>query len=145
MRTAAFHGRLRNALVGWIGVGATLAATTSVLAFVRVGTRDGLIYAVIAVVLSMAATAVARGVRWVTGTALVVCAGQIGAVVGLVAELVNGIASSKAVDLRALGFAPVVGVSINLVLSGAASALFIWFLFRWLHLRRLTRMSNRDL
>ncbi len=63
---------------------------------------------------------------------LLVCAGQIGAVVGTVLELVDGVAPFKAAQLRRLGFDPNVGVGINLVYSTVALGLFCWFAWRWL-------------
>src|SRR5258705_2831392 len=127
---AAFHRSLRWTVVAWILCGCTLAAVSAVLAFAKVSARDGVVYAVVAVVLAAAAVAVGRGVRWVAALTLLVFAGQIFAVVGLVVELAYGVASGKAAQLRQLGFTPTVGVATNLVLSATAFAVFVWFLLR---------------
>jgi len=136
MFSAAFHRPLRRATVAWILCGCMLAAVSAVLAFAKVSARDGVAYTVVAVVLAAAAVAVGRGVRWVTALILVVFAGQIFAVVGIVVELVYGIAPTKAAQLHQLGFDPTVGVATNLVLSAAAFSVFVWFRLRYLRLRR---------
>jgi hypothetical protein len=61
---------------------------------------------VVAAGLSLVAIGVARSVRWVVAVTLVVCAGQIGAAIGIVLELVYGVAPFKAAQLRRLGFDP---------------------------------------
>ena len=132
---------LRQLVVAWVMVGAALAATAAVLAFARVGARDGIVYCAVAVVLMATAVAVARGVRWVMLVVLATFAGQAAAVFGLILELVYGVASVKADQLRALGFAPLVGVLANLILSTTAFLLFIWFAVRWRHERRAPRAS----
>jgi hypothetical protein len=63
MFAEAFHRPLRYCSAAWVGGGCLLAAVAALLAFARVGVRDGLTYAGIAVVLASAALAVARGVR----------------------------------------------------------------------------------
>jgi hypothetical protein len=53
----------------------------------------------------------------------------------MVAELVVGVDAEKAQRVRLLGFDPVVAVTINLVYSVAAVALFCWLVLRWLRWR----------
>jgi hypothetical protein len=131
MSEAAFHRPLRRAVAGLVGVGAVLAGTTAILSFARVGARDGVVYTLIAVLLAAAAAGIARGVRWLAWLALIVCAGQVGAVVGTVLELVYGVAPVKATQLRALGVAPRAGVAVNLSYSAVGFGLFCWFAVRW--------------
>lgn len=141
-RTQTVHRPLRLSLAGLAVAGAALAVTAAILTFTTDGeVRDGIVYTVVAGGLSLVAIAVARSVRWVVAVTLVVCAGQIGAVIGLVLELVYGVAPFKAAQLRRLGFAPTVGVGINLLYSTVAFGLFCWFARRWLRgrHRRLPR------
>jgi hypothetical protein len=127
----AFHRPLRLAVAGLIGTGVLLAVTAAVLAFTRVGPRDGAIYTVVAAMLAAMAAGIARGVRWLAWLSLVVCAGQLAAVIGTVLELAYGVAPVKAGQLRALGFNPRVGVAINLGFSAIGFGLFCWFAVRW--------------
>jgi hypothetical protein len=62
--------------------------------------------------------------------------GQALAVAGTIIELVVGVDTGKAADLRQLGFDPTIGVVINLLYSAAGVALFGWWLVRWYRLRR---------
>ncbi len=135
---AALGPPLRKLLVAWVLAGAGLAAVAAVLSFTRVSARDGFVYCAVAVVLSAVAVAVARDVRWVTLVVLATCAGQLGALVGLVLELVSGIAPVKADQLRALGFSPVAGILVNVALSATAFGLFAWFAVRWRRWRRVS-------
>lgn len=139
MFAAALHRPLRVLAVGWLLCGCGLAAVSAGLAFARVSARDAVAYTVVAVVLAAVAAAVARGVRWVSALILVVFAGQVFAVAGLLVELAGGVAPAKAAQLRQLGVAPTVGVAVNLALSVAALAIFAWFLLRYLRLRRAGR------
>lgn len=133
MRT--LHRPLRRCLTGLVAVGAGLAATAMIPAFTDDNVRDGIVYTVVAAGLSLVAIGVALSVRWVVDVMLVVCAGQIAAIIGIVLELVYGVAPSKAAQLRRLGFNPTVGVSINLAYSAVAFGLFCWFAGRWLRQR----------
>jgi hypothetical protein len=127
----AVHPPLRRCLIGLVAAGAGLAVTAMVPAFIDGNVRDGIVYTVVAAGLSLVALGVARSVRWVVALTLIVCAGQILAVIGLVLELVYGVAPSKAAQLRRLGFNPTVGVSINLAYSAVAFVLFCWYASRW--------------
>jgi hypothetical protein len=129
------HRPLRRSLTVLVVAGAGIALTAAILAFSEDNVRDGIVYTVVAAGSSLVAVGVARSVRWVVVMTLIVCAGQIAAIIGLVLELVYGIAPSKATQLRALGFNPTLGVGINLAYSTVAFGLFCWFAGRWLRRR----------
>ncbi|HEY1487490.1 MAG TPA: hypothetical protein VGF84_15395 [Micromonosporaceae bacterium] len=131
----AVHPPLRRCLTGLVAAGAGLAVTAMILAFIHDNVRDGVVYTVVAAGLSLVVIGVARSVRWVLAVTLVVCAGQIAAIIGILLELVYGVAPSKATQLRRLGFNPTVGVSINLAYSTVALGLFCWFARCWLRQR----------
>lgn len=139
MATSALHRPLRWSVAALILAGALLAAASAVIAFARMGVRDGAVFTVVAVALILVAVGFARDIRWVVALVIIVYAGQVGAIVGTIFELVYGVAPSKAVQLRELGFDPVIGICINLAYSAAAFALFCWFLIRWFRLRRRGR------
>lgn len=129
------HRPLRRWLTGLAVAGAGLAVAAAILAFVDDNLRDGIVYTVVAAGLSLLAIGIARSVRWVIAATLVVCAGQVAAAIGIVLELVYGVAPFKAAQLRRLGFDPTVGVGINLAYSSVAIGLFCWFTWRWLRRR----------
>jgi hypothetical protein len=133
MRTV--HSPLRWSLTGLAGAGTGLAVTAAILAYAEGNVRDGIVYTVVTAALSLIAVGVARSLRWVVAATLVVCAGQIAAIIGLLLELVYGVAPSKAAQLRRLGVNPTVGVGINLAYSTVAFGLFCWFTWRWLRRR----------
>ena len=135
-RLRAVDRPLRWSLTGLVIAGAGFAVTAAVLAFAGGGVRDAIVYTVVATALSLVAIGIGRAVRWVVAMTLVVCAGQIAAVIGTVLELVYGVAPSKAAQLRRLGFDPDFGVSINLGYSTVAFGLFCWFAWRWRHAPR---------
>ena len=129
------HPPLRRWLTGLAVAGAGFAVTAAILAVTDGEVRDGAVYTVVAAGLSLIAVGLARSVRWVVAVTLVVCAGQIAAIIGIVLELVYGIAPFKAAQLRRLGFDPTVGVGINLAYSTVAFGLFCWYSWRWLRRR----------
>jgi hypothetical protein len=141
----AVHRPLRLCLTGLVAVGAGLAVTAMIVAFLQGNVRDGIVYAVVEIGLSLIAVGVARSVRWILAVVLVACAGQIAAVAGIGLELIYGVAPSKAAQLRRLGFNPTVGVGINLAYSALAFGLFCWFARRWLRQRhqRLASSTGR--
>jgi hypothetical protein len=94
MRTV--HSPLRWSLTGLAGAGTGLAVTAAILAYADGYVRDGIVYTVVAAALSLIAVGVARSLRWVVAVTLVGCAGQIAAIIGLLLELVSGVAPSKA-------------------------------------------------
>jgi ABC-type uncharacterized transport system permease subunit len=114
----------------------SVAATSAVLAFGRLGAGQSLAFAVVAVVLAVLAVFVLRGARWALWVSVVGSGGQAAAVIGTVWELAVGIDAGKARNLRRLGFDPTLGVVINLVYSAVASVLFGWLVVRWWRLRR---------
>jgi hypothetical protein len=124
-------------------VGALLAAVSAVLAFARTTVGEGAVHALIAVVLSLVAVGVLRGVRWIVALVVLVFAGQITAVAGTALELVYGVAPGKAAQLRALGFRPALGVGINLAYSALAFGWLCWFLTRWYRLRDAAKAGAR--
>jgi hypothetical protein len=135
-RMQAVHRPLRLSLSALAAAGAALAATAAILTATTHGLlRDGIVYTLVAAGLSLVAIGIARSARWIVALTLVVCAGQIAAVIGLVLELVYGIAPFKAAQLRQLGVNPTVGVGINLLYSTAAFGLFCWAARRWLRRR----------
>ena len=134
--TQLVHPPLRRWLTGLVFAGAGIAVMATILASLHGEVRDALVYIAVAVGSCLVAVGVARSVRWVVALTLLGCAGQIGAVVGTVLELVDGVAPFKAAQLRRLGFAPDIGVGINLVYSTVAFGLFCWFASRWLRRRR---------
>lgn len=124
--------------------GAPLATIAAGLAFIRLGTAQGLAFLAVAVAIIGLAVAVLRGVRWALATSAVLLGGQLGAVIGTVWELTVGIAISKAGALRRLGFSPTSGLLIDLVYSTVAMILFCWLAQRWLRARRGLRPSDED-
>jgi hypothetical protein len=130
-----FHRRSRWCAAGLTLAGAGLAASTAVLASTRLGVGSALVFAAVAVGLTVLAVAVLRAARWALWLVAVTLAGQITAVVGTIVELAVGIDAGKANQLRRLGFDPTVGVLINLAYSTAAVLLFGWLAVRWWRVR----------
>lgn len=127
---------LRWCLTGLVGAGVGLAVTAAILSFAHHDVGDGIVYLAVSVGLSLVTAGTARSVRWITALILVVCAGQIAAVIGTVLELVYGVAPVKAAQLRRLGLTPKLGVAVNLLYSTVAFGLFCWYVWRWRRGRR---------
>lgn len=142
--TTVFHQPLRRSAAALALTGTALAVSAFVLASSRHrGTGQVLAYALVAAGTVAWAIAVLRAVRWVLWLTAVVLGGQILAVFGTVAELVVGVESGKAANLRGLGFNPTVAVLVNLVYSAIAVGLFGWLVVRWRRRRRAVRLSGR--
>ncbi|OMC19076.1 hypothetical protein [Mycobacterium sp. SP-6446] len=133
---AAFHRPLAISVAGLMLAGVGLAVTALVSALAHRETGQALAYIAVAVALTGVAVLVLRGMRWVIRLVIVVLAGQLVAIVGIVWELSHGIDARKAGQLRQLGFDPTAGVVINLIYSSVGFALFCWFAGRWLAARR---------
>jgi len=114
-----------------------LAAFTAPLAWRRIGVASALPFIAVSVGLSVLAVAVLRAKR----VALVVSTAGLGAqllgVIGSGWELLTGVAGAKAHELDRLGVDPELGVTLNLVYSAVASAVFVWIVIRWRAARRL--------
>lgn len=132
----AFHRPLAISVAGLMLAGVGLAVTAFVLAVVHHETGQALAYVPVAIVLTAVAVLVLRGFRWVIRVVLVVLAGQLVAIAGIILELSYGIDARKAGQLRRLGFDPTAGVIINLIYSSVGFALFCWFAARWRAARR---------
>jgi hypothetical protein len=130
-----FHRRLRWCAAGLTLAGTGLAASTAVLAFTRLGAAQALVFAAVAVGLTVLAVAVLRAARWALWIVAVTLAGQITAVIGTIWELAVGVDDGKASQLRQLGFDPTAGVLINLAYSTLALLLFGWLAVRWWRVR----------
>ncbi|MCA1843561.1 MAG: hypothetical protein LC792_10330 [Actinobacteria bacterium] len=115
------------------------AGFTAPLAWRRTGVVTALPFIAVAVGLSALAVAVLRAVR----LALILSTAGLGAqllgVIGSAWELLHGVAGSKADELHRLGVDPELGVTLNLIYSAVASAVFAWILTRWLGARRQNR------
>ncbi|MGE2816173.1 hypothetical protein ACQI5H_13675 [Mycobacterium heidelbergense] len=133
---AAFHRPLAISVAGLMLAGVGLAVTALVSAVAHRETGQALVYVPVAIVLTGVAVLVLRGTRWVIRLVLVVLAGQLVAIAGIIWELSHGIDARKAGQLRELGFDPTAGVVINLIYSSVGFALFCWFATRWLAARR---------
>ncbi|OMC57123.1 hypothetical protein A5747_04850 [Mycobacterium sp. IS-836] len=133
---AAFHRPLAISVAGLMLAGVGLAVTALVPAVAHHETGQVLVYVAVAVVLTAVAVMVLRGWRWVIRVVIVVLAGQLVAIAGIILELSHGIDARKAGQLRRLGFDPTAGVVVNLIYSSVGFALFCWFATRWLAARR---------
>jgi hypothetical protein len=136
MISTVFAVRLRVCAAVLCLCGTGLAGMSAALAFPRLGVGQGVAFTAVAVATAVLAVAVLAATRWALWVVLLGIAGQPIAVLGTVGELLAGVDAGKAAQLRRLGFDPTVGVAVNLVYSSLASAVFVWWLVRWLRLRR---------
>ncbi|GAA5172649.1 hypothetical protein GCM10023321_72820 [Pseudonocardia eucalypti] len=113
-----------------------MAGFTAPLAAWRVSVGSALVFIAVAVCLVVLAVGTLRRARWALLIGLVGCAGQLVAVVGTVFELAHPLDTAKTRELLALGIDPTLAVSINLIYSAAASALFVWAALRSITTRR---------
>lgn len=113
------------------------AGFTAPLAWRRTGVASALPFIAVVVGLSVLTVAVLRANR----VALIVSTAGLGAqilgVLGSAWELLNGVAGAKAHELDRLGVDPEFGVTLNLIYSAVASAVFAWIVTRWRAARRL--------
>jgi hypothetical protein len=132
-----FDRRLRVTVAGLWLVGVALAGFTAPRAWHRTGVASALPFLAVVAGGLVLAVAVGRGNR----VALAISTGLLGAqilgVLGSAWQLAQGVGGSKARELRDLGFDPELGVTLNLVYSAVASAVFAWVVARWWVARRV--------
>jgi hypothetical protein len=131
-----FHSRLRATVAGLWLVGVAFAGFTAPLAWRRTGVAAALPFIAVTVGLSVLAVAVLRSNRVALTISTAGLGAQIFGVLGSAWELLNGVAGSKADELHRLGVDPEFGVTLNLIYSAVASAVFGWIVTRWLTARR---------
>ena len=119
----------------WL-VGVGFAGFTAPLAWRRTGVVTALPFIAVVVGLSLLAVAVLRGNRAALVISTVLLAAQILGVIGSAWELLKGVHGSKADELHRLGIDPEFGVTLNLLYSAVASAVFAWVAARWRARRR---------
>ena len=130
-----FHARLRATVAGlWI-TGVALAGFTAPLAWHRTGFASALPFLGAATGLAVLAIGVLRSNRAALAVSTAGLGAQILGVVGSAWELAQGVAGSKAKELRRLGVDPTFGVALNLLYSVTASAVFAWMVTRWWRMR----------
>ncbi len=71
-----------------------------------------------------------RGVRWAFAVDLVLLGAQIPGGLAVLWELAHFSESSKAAEVAALGFDPLLGLLINLAFSSVCGAVFVWLAVR---------------
>ncbi len=138
-------GVLHRGLRGWVAglwlVGVGLTVSAAVTSFLQVGVGSGVIFTVVGIGLALLAVGVLRGWRWASWLSVVLLGFQVLGVIGSAWQLIDGVSGAKAEQVRDLGYSPVFGVTVNLVYSAVASALFLWIVVRWL--RRRSRATGR--
>ena len=113
-----------------------LATQAAILSFMRLGSGAYWIFVIPAVLLVLIACSLLASRMWAIALSFVLLVSQAVGVVAATLELVRGIDANKAIELRALGFDPRFGVSINLVFSLASVAVLAVAVMR---ARRLVR------
>ncbi len=131
-----FDAPTRRAVAALWLLGAMLATLAAVLSFMRPGSGAYWIFVIPAVLLLLIACSLLASRMWAIALSFVLLVSQVVGVVGATLELVRGIDANKAMELRALGFDPRFGVSINLVFSLASVAVLAVAVMR---ARRLVR------
>jgi hypothetical protein len=126
-----FDRPLRTALACWLAMAVGLALTGVVAAAIHAQTRQMVAFMAVAIVLSIVVVLAWRNVTWVLAVCLLAGGGQVFAIVGIIWELTQGVATVKAEQLRAIGLDPRLGVSLNLAFSAIGFALFCWSIVRW--------------
>jgi hypothetical protein len=121
------------------------AGFTAPLAWRRTGVVAALPFVAVAIGLSLLAVAVLRANRVALIISTVLLGAQVLGVIGSAWELVHGVQGSKADELLRLGIDPELGVTLNLVYSAVASAVFAWVAARWLTARRRAERKVRRL
>jgi len=131
-----FDAPTRRAVAALWLLGAMLATLAAVLSFMRLGPGAYWTFVIPAVLLLLITRSLLASRMWAIALSFVLLVGQVVGVVGATLELVHGIDANKAMELRALGFDPRLGVSINLVFSLASVAVLAVAVMR---ARRLVR------
>jgi hypothetical protein len=119
-------------LIGGIG----LAAIGLIAALAHGQTGQAVAYLLVIVMLSAAAVAVWRQVRWVTMLCLIGLGGQAVAAVATIWELTHSIAHVKVAQLHAIGINPTIAVIINAIYSAIACTVVCIFAARQRAARR---------
>ena len=119
----------------WLA-GVALAGFTAPLAWRRTGVTSALPFAGAATGLAVLTIGMLRSNRAALAVSTAGLGAQILGVLGSAWELAQGVAGSKARQLRRLGVDPKLGVALNLVYSLVASAVFVWLVTRWWLIRR---------
>ena len=114
----------------WL-TGVALAGFTAPLAWRRMGVASALPFIAAATGLAALTFGVLRANRAALALSTAGLGGQILGVIGSAWELVQGVAGSKARELRRLGVDPTFGVALNLVYSALAWIVFAWVVTRW--------------
>jgi len=120
----------------WLA-GVALAGFTAPLAWGRTGVATALPFIAAAVGLAVLTIGVLRANRAALVISTLGLGAQILGVLGSAWELLNGVAGAKAHELDRLGIDPEFGVTLNLIYSAVASAVFAWLVTRWWDARRL--------
>jgi ABC-type branched-subunit amino acid transport system permease subunit len=126
-------------------VGVAFAGFTAPLAWRRTGVVAALPFVAVVVGLSLLAVAVLRANRVALIISTVLLGAQVLGVIGSAWELVHGVQGSKADELHRLGIDPEHGVTLNLLYSTVASAVFAWVAARWLAARGRAERKMRRL
>jgi hypothetical protein len=134
---------LRATVAGLWLVGVAFAGFTAPLAWRRTGVVSALPFIAVAAGLSVLAVAVRRANRVALILSTVGLGAQILGVLGSAWELLHGVEGSKADELHRLGVDPEFGVTLNLIYSAVASAVFAWIVTRWLAARRAEKKTRR--
>jgi hypothetical protein len=127
---AVFDAPTRGVVATLWFFGATLAALAALLSFMRPGFSPYWIFLILSVLLLLIAYSLLTSRMWAFAVSFVLLVGQVVGVVGTTLELVYGIDSNKATELRALGFDARFGVWINLAFSVASVAVLAIALIR---------------
>ena len=109
----------------WL-LGSLIAASTALLAVVKLGAAAAAPYAGAPIGLALLAAGTHRRSRWAVALSVLLLGSQIVGVVGSAIELSLGEAADKAATLRSLGIDPTLGIALNLAYSVAAAGLFCW-------------------
>lgn len=114
-----------------------LAGFTAPLAWRRTGAVAALPFIAAAAGLAVLAFAVLRANRVALIVSTALLGAQVLGVIGSAWQLLNGVHGSKADELHRLGIDPELGVTLNLLYSAVASAVFAWVAARWIAARRV--------
>jgi hypothetical protein len=136
---AVFDAPMRRAVAILWFVGAMLGALAAVLSFIRPGAGPYWVFLIPMALLLLIACSVLASKMWALGLSFVLLLGQVLGIAGTALELVYGVNANKAAELRALGFDPRLGVSINLAFSLAAVGVLAVALLR---ARRAARIAS---
>lgn len=127
---AVFDAQTRVVVATLWFIGAMLAALAAVLSFMRPGFSPYWVFLIPTVLLLLIAYSLLASRAWAFAVSFVLLVGQVVGVVGTTIELVYGIDSNKATELRALGFDARFGVWINLTFSLVSVAVLAMALVR---------------